>query len=92
MILELQIGSYQQQRVVLFLNEKQIGQFSHSGNEPSSYKFPVAAAVLKNSSDEYNSLIFELPDAIEPRNFKIKGWVRALAINIRQLRLFSGEE
>ncbi len=24
MILELQIGSYQQQRVVLFLNEKQI--------------------------------------------------------------------
>lgn len=91
MILELQISSYQQQRVILFLNEKQIGQFSHSGNEPSSYKFPVAAAVLKNSSDEYNSLIFELPDAIEPRKFRVKGWVRALAINIRQLRLFSGE-
>lgn len=90
--LELELASHQRQRVIVFLNDQHIGQFTHEGSHRATYKFSVPGMLLKNSLNEYNSLVFELPDAIEPRNFVGKGWVRASAIQPWTLKLFSGEE
>lgn len=88
-MIEMQLGSYDQQRIHVFFNGKEIGQVTHDGTQLVDYIFPLSEDLVKNSSNEYNEISFELPDAVNPRSIIGKGWNRAFAINLWKLRLIS---
>ena len=78
--LRLHIGAYGKQRIAVALNGKKIGEISHDSPKPSTYLFSVDRDEIQ-SDGQYNDIEFLLPDAVNPRHFYGKGWVRALAIS-----------
>ena len=90
LILELRIGAYQKQPVDVFFNGQKIGNITHAEFAPATYMLPVTKAILnvrQNPLNEYHTVEFVIPNAVNPAKMVAKGWVIAQGISLFEMTL-----
>ena len=86
LLLEMRLGAYHRQRVEIFLNQHSLGKLTLDSILPTEQTLRLPAAFL-NDGNKMNVLTFDLPDAVAPRQFYGKGWIRAIGVSVWRVKL-----